>query len=415
MATLTQLIRRGKQFAIRRCYIKRRDETTGVYEADWVRVDNYNGKSRVKNWGTVSIEIDNQPNRIAGFNVSNLTIQFRNDDGLFNVETTTGSLWFGYLNRQKTKLKVECGYEDDAGDDVGVASIFEGYIDRVKIGDDQLAKITILSYQNLLQGYEFEDIAGLGATETVNTLIDAMMNQVKIVEYIPYVAADAAQNKTITVADLSGSYWDVIKILCYKSGSVPKLVGDVWSFKKREIDASSSFDFEGKGSTAISDIFKISSYDDEGADRITTKWFSSGGESATTTDATLRLKYPIDKTIDLELISSGAERQDIIDELLSQWENPKPIIEFETRFLVNILEPLNKITLNVIGEAYPQCIFIWDSFNWIPDENNITPDAPCWGGILGAITIDSSEEWMITKVKKNINSWTTTVKAEKQP
>lgn len=414
MSTLTELIRISKQYPIRRCYIKRRD-TNGDYEADWQRIDNYNGVSRVKNWGSISIEIDWQPGQIATFNVSNLTVQFRNDDGLFNVETDERSVWDGYLNRQKTKLKIECGYMDtDGSTEVGVASIFEGYIDRVQVSDNQIAKVTVLSYQNVLQGYDFSDLS-LSGTDTVNNIVNAIMNQSKITTYIPYVAADAAQNKTIVIASLSGSYWDVIKQLSLVSGSVPKLVADTWSFIKREVDASSSFDFVGKGSSQISDIFKISKYDDEGADRVVTKWFSSEGETAETADATLRTKYPNDKDIDLSLINTTGDRQDIVDELLAQWENPKPVINFETRFLVNTLEPLNKITLDVLGETYPTDIFIWDAFNWIPDEDNIVNGAPRWGGILGAITLNSSDSWMVTKVEKNINSWSTKIVAEKQP
>jgi len=406
MSTLTELIRRGKQKPIRKCYIKRRD-TDGDYEADWVRVDNWKQIDRVAKWGKVSIEVDEEDGVIGSFNISNLSMTVKNEDGLFNVETDARSIWYNYLNRSLTKLKIECGYTDDDDSEVGVVSVFEGVIDDVKIGDNQQAKIKVLSYQTVLKKYDISDLSLTGA-KTVDTLVDEIMNQTKITNFIPFVASTANENSTITsiaVGALQNSYWGVLKDMAKFSNSVPFMNITAFAFKARTPGATSVFDFRGHGSRLYDDIFKISSFDDEGKKKVRVHWIAKGTNFEAISTVPLLLKKYLGEP---ELLTiddvDDTDKQALVDSLLAEWEYPKPVISFETRFLVNTLEPLNKITIDIKGQTVPIDTFVWDAWNW--------DDGSKWGKKKGAIIISNSRNWKVLKVEKDLDGWKTKVKAE---
>lgn len=412
MATITQLIRSGKQKPIRRVYIKRKLASDGSYETEWQNITKKNGQSTVVKWGTVSVKIDDEQGRIGAFNLSNLTMTFNNKEGLFNSENDPRSIWAEdggiYLNRKYTKVKIEAGYYDEDGEtEVGVATIFEGVIDYVSTSDNQTAKMRVLPYTSILKGYDISDLSMTGK-KSVNTIIDLIMNQTKITEFIPYVASDANENVDITdTSAITGTYWDVITDLAFKSNSVPILDGATWAFKARNVGASSAFDFIGKGERGTSDILKIKSYDD-GDTKVKLHWIVSGTNiEAISTDPLLLKKYLSEpEEIDLSDVDTNAQKQDIVDSLLAEWETPKQVLEFETRFFINQLTPLDKITISIKGQTVPSNTFIWGAWKW--------GNGSVWGKKIGAILISGDTNFMIIKVSKNLDSWTNTIKCEQQ-
>jgi len=67
MSVLTDLIRLDKHRIRRKLYIDRR-LLSGAYEGAWTRIDNWHGSDVVTDWGSVSINIDQQPNVFASVN-----------------------------------------------------------------------------------------------------------------------------------------------------------------------------------------------------------------------------------------------------------------------------------------------------------------------------------------------------------
>ena len=408
MSTLSQLISLNKHRPFRKLYIKRKD-TDGNFEGSWVRIDNNTQykDSRVINWGSTSIEIDHDPGQIGSFEASSLNMTLDNSDGYFNVETDEQSKWFGYLNRKFTKLKVDVGYLDVDGSEVGEATVFEGFIDRLEIFQEGIASVSSLGYQSILSKFNINDLS-LTGSDTISNTVDAIMNQAKVIEYIPFVSSVPSQNKTITDTSLlAGTYWDVLRELAYISNSVILLNGSTFSFVARTVGVSSVFDFKGAGSDNNPNILEILFYDDEGADRVRVYWKESNSAlTSISADATLLSKYLNDpQSIDLSALDSG-DRQDVLDSYLSNWEDNKPIVEFSTKFLINIVSPLDKITIETYGEIVPKGLTgRWDAFEW--------DDGTVWGRFQGAINILSSESWMVTRVEKNINDWVNIIKVEK--
>lgn len=413
MATLSQLVMKNLQTPVRRCWIKRRlvvDATT--YESNWIRVDFFRGKTRVIDWGSFSLEIDFQPGQIGKFDISELQMTFDNEDGHWNVETDAQSIFYPdstYLNRKLTKLKIEAGYIDESRNEVGVATVFEGVIDKVQIGEDQAARVTILPYTSILNKYPITDLSFSATPTTVSDIIDAIMNQVKITTYIPFVASVPASD--ITVQDpsaLEGTYWDVIKDLAQNSNSIPLLVGSTWSFVSRTIGVSSVWDFKGTG-TSNPNINRVTNFDDEGADRVRVFWRAKGTSIEVRSSNQLLLKKYLSEPQEADLNKySDADKAAALTSLLGTWEINRPTIQFSTRFMVNILKPLDQISIRIFGQLYPiGHVAYWDlGVAW--------DNGALWGSVHGAINITDSAPWMVTRVVKDLQGWNSVISAEKQ-
>ena len=106
----------------RRCYIKRRlDDGSGSYETDWFEVTNL-----VKRWGTISWTTDDF--RFNVFEQGNANLVMRNDSKQWNEgPESTKSLFYGFLSRYKTLVRIDVGLYDQAGQpQPTTSSIFYG-------------------------------------------------------------------------------------------------------------------------------------------------------------------------------------------------------------------------------------------------------------------------------------------------
>ena len=404
MVTIAELIKDNSQRAIRRVYIKRRS-LAGAYETNWYQIDKLYGIDQVVSYGSASAQIDSEQGRIGSFTLSGITIQMRNDLGFFNREDDERSIWSGYLCRKYTKIKVDCGYYDEDFTEVGVATVFEGVIDAITTADDQKAQIRALPYTSILKAYDISDL-GLTGKKSINTIVDLIMNQSKISSFIPYVASNAANNVDITDTSLiTGDYWLVLTDLAYKSASIPFLNGSIWSFAARTPGAVSVYDLEGRGNSAQSDLFSIEKYED-GEDKVRVNWIVTGTNiTAVSADPILLLKYlGQPEEIDLSDVDLTAQKQAIVNSLLALWQYPKRRITVKTRFFINQISPMDKISIRVKGQYSPQNTMIWDA--------NLWDDGSVWGQRLGALILSDKVNFMVTKIEKDISGWINTITAE---
>lgn len=405
---IDQLVKSRRQEPIRRAYIKRR-LIGGTYESDWFRIDYLQGLDRVIDWGAMSIELDFQPGEIGNFEISGLTMVMDNQDALFNSETDSRSIFYPeytYLNRRYTKIKIECGYlDEDGATEVGVESVFEGIIERVTLSEDQSATLELLPYTAILNSYLIVDL-GLSGSGTVSSVITSIMNQSKITNFIPYVAPTNTLDPTISdLSELEGTYWDVIKQLAQEANAVPLLDKSTFAFQDREA-GSVSWNFLGLGNTT-QDIYNVTAYDDEGADRVRLYWQAEGTAiTASSSDLTLTDKYlNSPQVVNLDRYDNS-NKQDILNSLLATWETPRPSVTFTTNFMINLVSLLDKITMKISGPAYPI-----DTPKW--GGGRKWGDGIKWGQARGAVNISSGTEWMITRIVKNINEWMFEIHSEK--
>lgn len=96
-------IKRPVANVFRRAKIKRRLASTALFESEWQDIS-----TDVKSYGKVKSEIDSV--RLFKFSFSNAKIVMANDEGRYNPATNEASLWYGFLNQQRSLVQIEAGY-----------------------------------------------------------------------------------------------------------------------------------------------------------------------------------------------------------------------------------------------------------------------------------------------------------------
>src|SRR3972149_7067596 len=102
MATLPGLIREPLKRPFRNVSIKRRSATTGLYEASWFDITDF-----VENFGSLQTSLDDT--KLNQFVHSGVQLSVRNDHGEFNPEIEGHSLFYGYLTRVRTLVRLQAG------------------------------------------------------------------------------------------------------------------------------------------------------------------------------------------------------------------------------------------------------------------------------------------------------------------
>lgn len=103
MSQIVSLIKQPVANIFRRLYIKRRNSSDGLYEADWFEITD-----DVKKFGKTKQDIDSV--RVNTFAFSNMKVVVNNDDGQFNEHSDEASYWYNYLNMQRTLVKLDIGF-----------------------------------------------------------------------------------------------------------------------------------------------------------------------------------------------------------------------------------------------------------------------------------------------------------------
>lgn len=404
MTTLLEAIESGKAKAIRRVYIKRRD-VNGDYEASWLRVDILDNQNRLIDISSFEIGIDADAGEISNFEATGMTVTMDNQGGHFGIETKSNSIFYNYLNRKNSKIRIDAGYEDSDGNDVGVDTVFEGVIESIQVGEDQKAQIKCLSYVEILNSYPISDVT-LGV-QTVSQAVTAIMNQAKITQFIPYTAPSNTFNPTIDSINYDGTYWDTLKKLAQETTSVPYLVGSSFSFKNRVASSSVAYYFRGKGTPTPNIAGEIMAFDDEGADRVYVYFQAKDSNvSVKSTDQLLLKKY-LGKPKEVDLANyNDPNKALILSQMLAQWQYPRPTIQFRTKFMVNLLNVLDKISIEVIGIIKPLIGQFILGVSLLGGDDVLV-------SVSGAVTVRPEDYWMVTRIEKNLSDFTMTIKAER--
>jgi len=84
-------------------HIKRRLTANGTYENDWFEITPY-----VKKFGAIQTAVDDI--KLNSFKSAGINLVVNNSEGKFNREDEANSLWYGYLTRYKTLVRLKGGY-----------------------------------------------------------------------------------------------------------------------------------------------------------------------------------------------------------------------------------------------------------------------------------------------------------------
>jgi hypothetical protein len=395
------LFRSGNVTGVRKLSIKRKN-IDGSFENEFIEITKVNGKNIVIDWGVVEQTIDTP--FLGDFNISGVTLQVSNLDREFNVETDPKSIWFGFLNRGNTKLKIDVGYFQ-VGREASISTVFEGIIDKITINDKGTATIKCLSYLSILNKNNISDL-NLTGVKTSGQIINLIFNQDKISEFITLGTISFDNNVNIDTSTLSGTYLDVIKFIALITNTIPKLINfNVFEMIVREPVDNVFFDFFGSGSGNKSDIISINKYDQENQEDVFIKIDdSSSSLSSETSSSTQKLKYQTRvKTLSLTPVNTSLEKQQVLDRTLTEYQYNRQRIQFKVPLIISLVGINDRISIKKLGKFAPDNGMIWDSFNW--------DDGIVWGDYLGAINLTGEENFLVKSLRKDLQNWQTTIGA----
>ena len=183
------------------------------------------------------------------------------------------------------------------------------------------------------------------------------------------------------------------------------LDGSSFSFGDRTA-GSVVWNFLGAGNEQP-DIEKVTSYDDEGAGKVRLLWQAEGTTiTAESSESSLKIKYLNSPQIMNLDEYSDAIKQTILNAQLAQWETPRPTISFKTKFMVNIIALLDKITIKISGPVTPIGTPRYGTgVKW--------GDGSVWGKARGSVNIRAGIEWKVLRIVKNIDKWSFDIHSEK--
>lgn len=367
----------------RRLWIKRRQESDGLFEPNWQEVSKY-----VKRWGTVERSIDSV--RLNRFRNSGFNFTARNDEGKFNHEDNINSLWNGYLTRYKTLVKVEAGYTADNGIEYPVIPTLGIFLMNQEIpqsGETNDLNIPCSSLQTIFDGVRSADIGGIvGATLTASAIVakvrdhtDGSGNFI----FRPFITSTAwniettTTNYLFTADDLGGSAWDLMERLAGDEAKVLLITrtGGI-DFRSRDPRAATSaFSFYGLGFPRTN-LIKLQDYR-EAWDKYYTFFRFKFAEADTstsyvtagtmTTVSPLSVPWTYDSRTyevpETRAVPNTATAQAIVDRLHSEFAGDVPVdATWQAKFNPE-LEVLDRVTASyhsydLAGKT------LWDTFNW---------------------------------------------------
>lgn len=101
--SIKTLIKNPISSIFRRASIKRRSLLTGAFESDWLDITD-----DVKSFGKITNQIDSA--RRYKFTFGTVKLVMENDSGRYGPHDASASLWYGYLNQQRTLVKFNVGF-----------------------------------------------------------------------------------------------------------------------------------------------------------------------------------------------------------------------------------------------------------------------------------------------------------------
>ena len=409
--TVEQLIKNPVKRPVRRAYIKRRNASTGAYEANWFRVDKKDGINKVISHGNVNFKIDADKLIPNSFDIDTYSLKVMNEQGYFNSATDYRSCWFGYRDHKDTKLKIVIAMQDPNLIETGTITAFEGVIQAVESSGDNTASIKSASYAKKLNEYSFSDL-GISGSQTVSYILTAIFADTRVLDFFPAlnVTISPVSNATIDCdanENLKGTFWDAIKYLSERSNSTVSVVNDTFYFGTREVVGTTAvFTFAGLGNSqddrAIT-IYDKPVYDQSGSDKLFVNVLDASsnliGDNSWIDALTMNEGKTL--TLDLKDLTSNAEKQDLLDSYVVRFGVRRPSLKFTSPFMMFTLFPLDIIAVDSPGSKTEVNSGYYDS--------SLYDDGSVYDGDGSSAAISKNDRFIIESVTYDINKWETKI------
>lgn len=398
MSTLLNQIKSPWSQVFRRAYVKRRLETTGLFETSWQEIT-----SDVKKWGSVKAAVDAQ--KINRFTFSNLSIQVANNSGRYNPEDVENSLWYGYASRQRSLVKIEAGFLHATQSAAGIwtrtefptsSTLFTGVISGdMFASEDNSIDLNIKPLVKIFEDFPAKNLTGFTSTGITASQFVAMLRDQTdgSSNYVfrPFFGDTTTYwqiaSTTQVYGDLNTSTadevldkncWQILQILSESENKIPYVKRDgTFVFGDRTATATADFQFYGAGSFNTEyghTIKKISKYGKKISDyysRVQVRWHKDDTHTSfSIVEATLSVSGTNDpwntghRTFELEnfYIATSTVALTIAQQIYDNFSSVKNHIEFTTTFVPH-LELLSRIEVTFdTADRNPQSL--WDYAYW---------------------------------------------------
>jgi hypothetical protein len=388
---------------------------TGLFEDDWFEITD-----DVKKWGKIKVAID--AIRLNRLQFSPLVLSVSNESGRYNPEDNEASLWFGYLQQQRTLVKIEVGFVDqiqnddgtwantyfpgepywdedywdlgaewDTGDPIAFKGVING---DIVLTDANEVSINVAPLLQVFRDFSARNLRGLDNSITASRFMTLLRDQTDgsgSFVFRPFFndttsTWDIATTTVIysnlntsTAADIrSMDVWEVVEKLAESENHVAFISRDgTFRFRPRDANTvTSAFDFFGGPGIPSSNghtIKKISSYGKKQSKFYSRVEVKHNPEDTTTSfeivEATLTVASNNaawnlgQKTLEIEnLWMTSTVAATVALSLFNDYSAVKNEIDFSTS-LVPHLDILDRIT--VTYDASPiSANSLWDQYDW---------------------------------------------------
>lgn len=424
MSILDQ-IKKGHSRIFRRAYIKRRNQGTGLFEDDWHEITD-----DIIKWGKIKSSIDAV--RLNKFSFSPMVISLDNTDGKYNPEDNPASLWYGYLQQQRTLVRIETGFVDQqlGADgiwdntyyftealfdssfwdidtwDADIPSFYGVINGDISLSEQNEVTFNVSPLTEVFRAFPARNLSGLDSSVTASKFITLLRDQTDGAGsfiFRPFFGDTTSQwdisTTTVIYSNLNTNAakdirdmdcWQVIEKLSEAENHVAYISNTgVFNFIPRSAHTlTSAFDFYGGAGVAnianAQTIKKISSYGRKQSkyySRVRVKWVDEDTETSyEVREATLSVasnnaswNYG-QKTFDIEnyWIPTSAIAQTIASTVFDDYSAIKNEIEFTTTYIPH-LEILDRITVTYDSSPVTQRS-LWDQNDWTEDVTDSAAD-----------------------------------------
>lgn len=426
---INSLIKSPVATVFRRAYIKRRSATTGLFESGWQNVS-----ADIKSYGKITNQIESARRYKLIF--GNLKLTMENSDGRYNPHSDLGSLWYGYLNQQRTLVKIEAGYQssqknangiwvnsefpsdslwddnswdapDSLWDSTIPSTIFTGVISGdIVFSDNNNVVFNVKPLQSVLQEYPARNLTGwtttgLSASQFVTMVRDQTDGAGSFI-FRPFFG-DTTTNWDISTTsnvfpnlNTSGAQdvvdknvWDVIEKISEAENFIAYVTrAGVFKFVNRSNVATSTvYQFHGSGSfntTYGHTIKKINSYGFRASkyySRVQIKYQNADtitsyqiSESTLTVSASSNPWILGAKTLAIEnfYITNTATASTLATTIFNDVSALKNEVDFETSFIPH-LDLFDRFSITYDPNPFSQSN-LWDQNNWGADDTSMSTD-----------------------------------------
>lgn len=415
--TIESEIKKSSPEVFRRLYIKRR-QTDGEYETDWQEID----EKYIKKYGSVTFGIDDI--KINFYKYSGLQFTVQNIDGYFSDENDNKSLWYGYLNRYRSLIKLEAGYTASDGTEYPTdPSLFIGIMDEAMVyKEDNLINYNCNHITRIFEEFPAVGVTGIGAEQTAKSIIEKIRdyqdgNGVSVFQkYITSggwnITSSSDTYDLVTSGTLEGlSCWELIKKLAEAENQISYIdrLGDFYFIEKTS-GASEVYHFSGVGEDppptyGVNIIGKLSV--DENVKQVYNRILISYGDPSTNlvneetwnwADSSSSFRFGV-RTYEYENEWIGiTTASNLASSLFQAYSEPKKLVKFNAKFVPQLdiydYVTLTYNTVTKVGGDY------WDDVDW---------GGGFWGKRSGFNINENNTDYYLEQIKHNLDNFTTSL------